>query len=471
MKKFLTLAIAFLGLMNVSCSDDITDNPETAAAPAVQQSSDDELERYLNSAGINATVVSSSVIPPEQMADRLYGGANAGNSAARQKFLDECRHMDDSLAATTRAVGRVSDGALCAFKTDSVHYQSVDEKGNPITLSAFLAYPGYRWANKEGFKDTKARHIVLMCPHTHCSDPECATSCDGKGTEYLGLQAISLYIMPDGQGFGASKDYDQPYLNHNLQAKQLYDGLCAAYYKYINGLGEMTRNWTLHVCGASQGGGDAMAVHKYLDTHEDLAKLWHFEYSNVCVGPYSPSATLKQYMEDGYTTYPCVMPMVIKTMRNANPWFAEKYKEEDFFSDKYNELVKDSVDYHLKKKDLSSDKLMNFIWTLRTSEERDKVTEYNYIYLTNLLSADVLNPNTQIHKDLMKCLAEQDLDKGWRPIHPTRIYCSKGDQIVPYVNSVKLQEFFTANGMTPRVRTGNGSHETTILWWVAAATY
>ena len=463
MKKFLVFATALLGLLNASCSDHIDDNLDAAQQPAVQQSSTNDLASLLEASGINATIVSSQTITPEQMADRLYGEENATNRVARERFLSDCYNMADSITSVTRA-----NTKYCfSFKTDSIHYQSVDEKGKPVTLSGFFAYPGYQ--TSDTFYDFKAHHIILMCPHTHCSDPECATACEGKGTEYLGLAASNLFIMPDGQGFGSSKDHDQPYLNHNLQAQQLYDCLCAVFDKYIHGLGEMKDGWTLRVCGASQGGGDAMAVHKYLDTHEDLARLWRFEYSNVCVGPYSPSATFQQYMADGYVTYPCVMPMVIKTMRNANPWFAEKYPEERFFSEKYNLYVKDSVDYHLKMKDLTSDKLMNFIWTLRTSEERDKVTRYNYIYLTNLLSEEILDQNSEMYQDLMKCLTAQDLDKGWTPIHTTRIYCSRYDQIVPYVNSVKLQEFFKANGFRPWVNTGLLCHEDTIALWVLFA--
>ena len=173
---------------------------------------------------------------------------------------------------------------------------------------------------------TDQDHIYLVCPYTHTREDECATK-DNGGYEFsLFLSFDNMFIMPDGQGFGSDAGNVQPYVDHETQARQIYDALVAGYSLYNAEGGEMETGWTLRVVGASQGGGDAMAVHKLLDTTPyspswpiPLKYMWCFEYSYVCCDPYSPEATMQAYHDEGVVHYPCVVPLVIKSMLAANP--------------------------------------------------------------------------------------------------------------------------------------------------------
>lgn len=102
--------------------------------------------------------------------------------------------------------------------------------------------------------------------------------------------------------------------------------------------GKMKDDWKLRVIGASQGAGDAMAVHKLLDTTpiDDfgtyLRDAWNFDYSYVCCGPYCPEATMQAYHRDGVVYYPCVVPLVIESMLDCHwnsevRWTRWKYKK------------------------------------------------------------------------------------------------------------------------------------------------
>lgn len=117
-----------------------------------------------------------------------------------------------------------------------------------MTLSAYMC-----WLRKiPFFNDKDPEHIVFICPYTHTQAKECATESDG-GVESYTFGKPNLFIIPDGQGFGANKDAQQTYLAHHLHAQQYYDCLVAADRIYRERGGKYETDWDLHVVGTSQG--------------------------------------------------------------------------------------------------------------------------------------------------------------------------------------------------------------------------
>ena len=67
--------------------------------------------------------------------------------------------------------------------------------------------------------------------------------------------------------------------------------------------------------------------------------------------------------------------------------------------------------------------------------------------LDKMLSTDMLDTNSQIYNDLMDCLKEQDLTRGWRPYTKTKVYYSTGDEVVPCANAEKIIRLFESNNV------------------------
>lgn len=468
MKKLLPLLLlVFISLM--SCDKDNGDDPKVTEKEIhellVEGFEQKNIPEY--------EVISDEILSPEEMADFLFytdeadmaeietEGANVREEIAARKreFLEACEkdkyyQLDDE---------EDPDNAFTLiFHKQKFEYETIDQFNNQITLSAFLAYGEY-WRPFK-YIPLDQDHIFLVCPYTHTLEDECATESKG-GREFQTMVHDNLFIMPDGQGFGSNKDHVQTYLNHNLHARQYYDALVAGENIYRSKGGTYEDDYTLRVLGASQGAGDAIAVHKYLDTQTftlDLSPYYDipltrgiayaicdkygvprgtkyieiplrdrfkFEFSYVCCGPYSPESTMRTYSEWGKMSYPCVIPLVIKSMLACCPELA-KYKETDFFSAKWIANKSDFDKIYLKKTMQSGD--LNKYIRKKLGVSSDNVP------LKEILSTQMCDSTSQIYKDLMSCLREQELTSGWEPATRTRVLFSKKDEVVPYVNSEKL---------------------------------
>lgn len=491
MKKYFLLLAATIGLMMASCSKDDneiiepeptpipTPNPDPDPTPTpkpeftVTQAFLDSIKYDLfdKSNIVDFKEMDSELISAEEMADKIFGpdGANGDEelAAARRVFLLNCQNAADSIANATG-----QNAAAMLFGTQKFNYVTVDENNNPLTLSAWMCWGAY-WAF--GTHNMKQNHIVFICPYTHCKWDECATESDGGMEKYF-IGCDNLFIIPDGQGFGIDKDAPQTYLAHHLHAQQYYDCLVAADRIYREDGGKYEDNVDLRVVGASQGGGDALSLHKYLETHYldydlsfyydseysealkpvadlmcetygvpagtriikiPLAQQWNMAYSYVAVGPYNPEATLQTYLKWGALSFPCVLPMVLKTMLAINPDLSTKYKEEEFYSDLYLKH-KDEFDEAILKKTKTSEEL-NALFRKHLVLDGDP--DGAPLPIDRILSKEMLNTESDMCKDMMAALGKEDLTKGWTPSVKCYMYNCETDEVVPYINSVLLKDF------------------------------
>lgn len=418
----------------------------------------------------DAEVISKEILTPEEMADSIFGADETLDDTAltaKQKFLDECARAQKELQMENPD----NPNIYFAFEKQNISYLTVDQAGNRrLELSAFIGYAVY--PTLHGFETCYAKNVVFCCPYTHTLEGECATESNG-GQEFLTMWAENLFIMPDGQGFGVDKNHTQTYLNHELHARQYYDAMKAGIWYYEHGGGEsggkFKKDWKMRIIGASQGAGDAIAFHKYLDTKskqldlseyydggkrseaESLCKQYgfpigsrfvevplgdihRFDYSVVCCGPYCPEVTMQTYRKWGGMSYPCVIPLVIKSMLECYPKELP-YKEEDFFSETWNQN-KAELDKIYLEKTMDSDALNIFLSKKLSPDGK----YYSFLLLENMLSENMLKEDSQIYRDLIACLKKQDLTTGWTPRTKTKIYFSDNDEVVPYDNTKCLTD-------------------------------
>ena len=89
----------------------------------------------------------------------------------------------------------------------------------------------------------------------------------------------------------------------------------------------------------------------------------------------------------------------------------------------------------------------------------------NEIYLTDILSSEMLNKESAICKAIYRCLEKNDLTKGWTPIHPMKLHYSPIDDVVPQENSLAMLEAFGDNIVTLELSSSPTNHIATCSLW------
>lgn len=359
--------------------------------------------------------------------------------------------------ALTEALGNTD--IQIGFRKISYQYSSTDVKGEPITLSATAYWLGY-FADG-AWNDLKPDNICLMEHYTITNDAE--TPSNTFAIEMF-ITGNTLTIMPDYIGYGATKELVHPYLNHDVCAINSIDALTAGYDLFNDSVKcGMSEGWELHLAGASQGAANAIAVHKYMDTDLELANKWNFASSNCSSGPYSPVETIDKYIINGKVTYPVVFPLVIKSMFDSYPEIMGNFTEEMAYSQSYL-AVKTEIDTMISNKKYNT-AAINQVFIDKVRKTVDANLSDNEIYLTDILSSEMLNKESAICKAIYRCLEKNDLTKGWTPIHPMKLHYSPIDDVVPQENSLAMLEAFGDNIVTLELSSSPTNHIATCSLW------
>ena len=376
--------------------------------------------------------------------------------AAFKEPLQSAMSMRESALAQELGNPNINIG----FRKTTYLYPSTDVNGKPITLSAAAFWLGY--FDNGVWNDLKPENVCLMEHYTITNDAE--TPSNTFALEMF-ITGNTLTIMPDYIGYGITKDLPHPYLNHDVCAINSIDALTAGY-ELFNDKGKcgMSQGWKLYLAGASQGAANAIAVHKYLDTHLELATKWNFESSNCSSGPYSPVATIDKYLTDGKVAYPVVFPLVMKTMFDSYPDIMEGFTEEMVYSQNYLN-VKGEIDRMVAGKEHNT-AAINQLFMDKVKKTVDASLAENEIYLTDILSPAMLDKESPICKAFYQCLEKNDLTKGWTPVHPMKLHYSPFDAVVPQENSLAILEAFGSDIVTLQESTLPVDHATTCSLWM-----
>lgn len=270
-----------------------------------------------------------------------------------QEDLANLRAYADSLALALGANSGEDGGSdkniMVGYKYTTIRYQSIDENNQPITLSALVAWP-YNSILGKIFGGPDADGLVIGCHVTITDDSERPTNyaaIDWKTD--VGMLAFAaksrgafggwgsafenLVVIPDYQGYGATRHRIHPYLYQDLTARQVVDGAQAGLEFYKNSH-NMEKDWQTISMGYSQGGSVAMAVHRYIEMN-NLEKKFRFKGSLCGDGPYDPMATVKRYVKDDKIYMPVAVGLILKGMVDANPYIKGRYKASDFFTQEF----------------------------------------------------------------------------------------------------------------------------------------
>ncbi|MCR5313571.1 MAG: hypothetical protein K6E54_08040 [Bacteroidaceae bacterium] len=442
MKISKTFMLSFLVMTSsvfVGCTSDESDsvviNQDTQLTEA-------DLANIMAESG-KPTIISEDDYTVEEFADILFGadGTNASeeNADAKAMFLAREQYKADSMA---NVLGQ--NGVTKFYKKITYNYPSIDEKGNAITLSALVTW-GY-WKGIFKSYNLDQDDMVLYCPYTHTKNSECATV-SGGGNELTLLTEEILMIMPDYEGFGITNGRDQVYLNHDLCARQIVDALAPGYKIFKDRDGSFEDDYRFLIMGASQGGANAVATQRYMEKTKEtrngvtktLANWYGLDLVEACCGPYSPETTMQKYYEWGKVAFPVAFPLVIKSMIACYPEVMAGVSESDFYSASYL-AHKSEFDNIFKNKTKTVSEINELMIKYCATSAHLKETS-DELYLSDFLSTDAQNLNSDIMQKLIVCLKKNELTSGWVPLHKIDFYASEGDEVVPYENSVKMINF------------------------------
>lgn len=354
------------------------------------------------------------------------------------------------------------------FRYVDYTYESVDEQGNPVTLSSRVCW-GVMMGVGSYYFEFRPCDLVL-CAHSTIADDLQAPTKDGS-IETLLLQGDRVLILPDYLGFGASKDRVHPYINHDLCARHCIDALKAGYKVFSDRCGfPLHPDWKFYLIGDSQGGANMLATQKWIDTHGDFADRWRFQYSYCAVGPYSPRITFEKYFEQKVLDYPVVLPLTLKAMFAAYPDILGKWKEDDFYSETYLQHKSD-IDLMISSKEFSANTINSVIFQMFPHTGETGIKPGEQIYMTDIVNPEVCDMNSEKCKALFQCFERNDLTKGWTPTHPIHLYHDKGDTYVSYANSEAVVEAFPDKATLKEPDHVYADHIKTCVFWMLSVAF
>lgn len=450
-RKFLFLtSVLFIGLMFFSC------NGNKQGEGGDEGGNDNPDNVYYN-------VLADNKIPAIDVVNLIFSNMEENmqttfmKAAVLSKLNEFAAQIEDEM--------NVSDIEL-GFRKVAYSYNTIGVDGEPLELSSVALWRVYREKNDDTWHDISPDKIALVEHYTITSDAESPTQ--GFPFELL-VTGNTLSLMPDYIGYGMTRNMVHPYLNHDVCMQNSVDAIPSGYVVFkVLSEADMKDDWSLCVIGASQGGANALAVHKYFDTNQDFADKWNFEYSYAAVGPHNPALTMEKYFEEGKTVYPMAFPLTLKSMINSYPELLGKYTEEDMFSEAYIQN-KETIDQIIAGKNHTTAEINAVILEkLRVSID-DNLAD-DEIYLTDMLSDVMLDKDSELVKDLLDCLSKNDLTKGWTPTHPIKLYYSAGDKVVPYENSLAVKEAFGDKVTAFETEEPLGHVEASMMWMVKVFT-
>ncbi len=424
-------SLLFFSLLFVaSCSSD-----DTSKAP--MPSVDD----------IKVEILSTEDFTAEEVMAALFPEDGGSMSAMRPIFVERLKKQTQQIEESIGV-----KGITLGYRRVKYLYSTTDHLGNPVTLSSVAYWNRYKL---DGWHDVIPENICLVEHYTITSDAE-APSNSYPIEPYI--TGNSLVVMPDYLGYGHTANEFHPYLNYDLAAKNSMDALKAAYIICNNHSEKLlSGSWSLCVLGASQGGSNALAVHKYLDTNPSVAKEWRFSHSCCAAGAYSLSTTFETYMRWGSLDYPVVLPMVLKSMLASYPDIMSAWSEDDFYSDAYL-AIKPQIDAMLSSKRYTTGEINALFF-------KNLANESNELRIENILSSEAMDVTSPMSKALAVCFQKNDLTKGWKPVHPVKFYHSKTDNVVPYENAEAAMASFGTIA-TLQTATEELDHTTSCAMWM-----
>lgn len=335
------------------------------------------------------------------------------------------------------------------LRSAPINYQSVDGNGKDITLSGRVFWP---YSKMTGL-NYPVDNVIIYCHETMFDESSTPSLNENNDFGKLAIDG-NLVFVPDYIGFGTTGNLNQTYLCQNLIARNCMDGLLAAIsVAGTKNISTLNPGYGTYIMGYSQGGGNAMALHRYIETMatEEQRNIINLKRSFIGSGPYNPSLTFDCWLEEGEMTMPTLLAMVLNGFKAGGKAAFVNYDLKNYFSERFNAS---GVLEKLANKELGMIKVVGALKDVFSGEsERYKTNKsiLEYYSLDPIMSDSAKNPNSYCMSILRAALEEENqLRDGWTPQHPISLFYTSGDDMVPAQNTLTAYEKWKDTGMVTK---------------------
>lgn len=324
------------------------------------------------------------------------------NDAMWQGSLKKLERKDFSTDAIAHMLKTLYRHVHKHYVTFPVAYWSSTPQGDSLLVSGRVYLPKRRYLNG----------IVVANHYTICSDAEAPSRIFGMESMFT-MKGYAV-IMPDYVGYGASREELHPYLHWRSAAQTAVDLLdCMPavldYYGY-------SYPSDVVIEGYSQGGAVALGVARLLEEKGDET-MWTIRKLYAGAGPYDPAATYEYCVELDTMRIPATLSMIVMGLSDA---YDLGFELEDFF---YEPLVS-NYDEWVGSKLYSVSQINELMGSTCMSE---------------LMTAESLDLNQPLAEMLYEALSWNS-NVGYDLQAPAYFFHSVTDEVVPFVNSLRLAE-------------------------------
>ena len=443
----------------VSCTDDNTSDDPVNKEDVPWEEYDISKIQVLDSGTISLREVCQNTIAHEMGMNDDIDSVLVGFAAGMIDSITAYeKHINDSLEAVSGGNDFIEFVLSLSWRV--ISYESVSVTGYPITLSALFVYP-----DLQAGVSTKPKNYYIGTHVTITDNDECPSSFSkDRFTSDVGMLAVfanvllnhGYVILPDYEGYGITVDRCHPYLCEELTARQVVDAVRygIALYKTSSVISSIRHpfrpNWRSMCIGYSQGGGVALATHRFIEQN-GLTDELHFSGSVCGAGPYDPIATLyyyaQQYSNGDPLKMPVLMPLIMRGMCCANPYM-KNHQPSDYLSQAFLATgILDMIDSKTMTTDDIYDALVSYYSSTQYVSSGNLNLPLSYIltpptfsYIYSLYGnyPDYTNIPLPTHRgvreDLHFALESNNLTHGWMPQHAMFLYHSYEDTVVPESN-------------------------------------
>lgn len=308
----------------------------------------------------------------------------------------------DEVAATLSANTTIT--AVCYnYSTKNLQGQAVDQSSLMLIMREDGRF--------------EAEHLWLENRATQSSDNNVPTHKWNIGEVHVLRQHV--LVSPDLMGYGASINQPVCYCCGELAARNTVDAVLAAQTILMTHYKLIQRPLPVLNSGHSQGGFDALAVHRYMETKatEEEKRMFPLVKTWCADGPYMPDVVTAVCC--GWEKYLFGAYMVLNIMSHMNyhpECFDEDVHVDDFLTEEGRKLgIPDVIAARqVGNKDLV--KMVAGVLGTRTAK---------------MFREDAYKPGGRLYSMVMRCSELERQTDGWEPKLPISFYHVHADECVP----------------------------------------
>lgn len=301
------------------------------------------------------------------------------------------------------------------------HYPSTDLQGQPLMMSSLLLIL------RQG-GELHARHLWLENRATQSSDADVPTRRWNIGAAHVLRHHV--LVSPDLMGFGASLDRPLCYCCGELAARNTVDAVLAAQTILMDHYHLIDAPLPVLNSGHSQGGFDALAVHRFMETRatDEEKTLFPLVRTWCADGPYLPDVVTEVGCRWEKYLYGAYMVLNAMSHMNYHPdCFDPDVRIEDFLTD---DGLSTGVIEAIRSRQVGNKELVKMVVTpLGTRTAR-------------LFREEVYRPEGRLYRMIMRCSQLERQTDGWEPQLPVSFYHVHADECVPVEAMQEVQRLW-----------------------------